>query len=65
MDESSSFQVLCDPKNEHHLDVNIIIVDASNLKRSLCLATQVIEKTPCILALNMMDLIENDGVEFI
>ena len=64
MDESISFQVLCDPKNEHHPDVNIIIVDASNLKRSLCLATQVIDlKTPCILALNMMDLIDNDGVK--
>ena len=64
IDESISFQVLCDPKNEHHPDVNIIIVDASNLKRSLCLATQVIDlKTPCILALNMMDLIENDGVK--
>lgn len=64
MDESISFQVLCDPKNEHHPDVNIIIVDASNLKRSLCLATQVIDlKTPCILALNMVDLIENDGVK--
>tara|TARA_Y200000002_G_scaffold66359_1_gene51226 strand:+ start:3308 stop:5416 length:2109 start_codon:yes stop_codon:yes gene_type:complete len=64
MDESISFQVLCDPKNEHHPDVNIIIVDASNLKRSLCLATQVIDlNTPCILALNMMDLIENDGVK--
>ena len=64
MDESISFQVLCDPKNEHHPDVNIIIVDASNLKRSLCLATQVIDlKTPSILALNMMDLIENDGVK--
>ena len=64
MDEIISFQVLCDPKNEHHPDVNIIIVDASNLKRSLCLATQVIDlKTPCILALNMMDLIENDGVK--
>ena len=63
MDESISFQVLCDPKNEHHPDVNIIIVDASNLKRSLCLATQVIDlKTPCILALNMIDLIEKDGV---
>ena len=64
VDESVSFQVLCDPKNEHHPDVNIIIVDASNLKRSLCLATQVIDlKTPCILALNMMDLIEKDGVK--
>ena len=64
MDESISFKVLCDPNNEHHPDINIIIADASNLKRSLCLATQVIDlKTPCILALNMIDLTDKDGVE--
>ncbi|MBL6657472.1 MAG: ferrous iron transport protein B [Flavobacteriales bacterium] len=64
VDESVSFQILCDSKNEHHPDVNIIIADASNLKRSLCLATQVIDlNTPCILALSMMDLTIADGVE--
>lgn len=62
-EENITFEVLCDTNNEHHPDVNIIIVDASNLKRSLCLATQVIDlKRPCILALNMMDLIEMDKV---
>lgn len=62
MDESVTFQVLCDPKNDHHPDINIIIVDASNLKRSLCLATQVIDlKTPAILALNMMDVLKSEG----
>jgi ferrous iron transport protein B len=62
LDESVTFQVLCDPKNEHHPDVNIIIVDASNLKRSLCLATQVADlKTPAVLALNMMDVVEQNG----
>jgi len=64
VDESITFEVLCDPNNEHHPDVNIIIADASNLKRSLCLATQVIDlNTPCILALNMIDLIERDGID--
>jgi len=64
VDESVTFQILCDSKNEHHPNVNIIIADASNLKRSLCLATQVIDlNTPCILALSMMDLITADGVE--
>ena len=64
VDESVSFQILCDSKNEHHPNVNIIIADASNLKRSLCLATQVIDlNTPCILALSMMDLTTADGVK--
>lgn len=63
LDESVAFQVLCDPKNEHHPQVNIIIADASNLKRSLCLATQVTDlKTPAILALNMMDLAKQEGI---
>lgn len=64
IDESVALQVLCDPKNEHHPDVNIIIADASNLKRSLCLATQVIDlKTPSILALNMMDVVNAQGIQ--
>ena len=64
VDESVSFKILCDSKNEHHPNVNIIIADASNLKRSLCLATQVIDlNTPCILALSMTDLTTADGVE--
>lgn len=63
-EEDITFQVLCDTTNEHHSDVNIIVVDASNIKRSLCLATQVIDlKKPCIMALNMMDLVKLDGIK--
>ncbi len=63
IDESVTFQVLCDANNENHPDVNIIVADASNLKRSLCLATQVIDlKIPSILALNMMDIIKKNNI---
>jgi ferrous iron transport protein B len=64
MEETITSEVLCNPFHENKPDVNIIIVDASNLKRSLNLATQVIDlKIPSILALNMMDLVKNDGIE--
>ena len=63
MEETICSEVLCNPLHENKPDVNIIIVDASNLKRSLNLATQVIDlKIPSILALNMMDLVDLDGI---
>ncbi|MGC6428996.1 MAG: ferrous iron transport protein B [Flavobacteriales bacterium] len=63
IEESITSKILCDLVHENKADVNVIIVDASNLKRSLNLATQVIDlKTPSILALNMMDLVEKDGI---
>ena len=38
------------------IDVVVIVTDASNLKRHLLLATQIIDlKKPCVLALNMID----------
>lgn len=38
------------------IDVVVIVADASNLKRHLLLATQIIDlKKPCVLALNMID----------
>ena len=40
MEETICSEVLCNPLHENKPDVNIIIVDASNLKRSLNLATQ-------------------------
>lgn len=64
IDEEIAFEVLCNPSNEDYPDVTVIIADASNLKRSLFLATQVIElKKQCILALNMMDLVEKNGLK--
>ncbi len=38
------------------IDVIVIVADASNLKRHLLLATQVVDlKKPCVLVLNMID----------
>ena len=62
LDEHVAFEVLCDPNNENHPDVTIIVADASNLKRNLFLVSQIIDlKMPVILVLNMMDLVEKEG----
>lgn len=62
LDERIAFEVLCNPDNEDHPDVTIIVTDASNLKRNLFLVSQIIDlKIPVILALNMMDLVEKQG----
>ncbi len=64
MDEHVTFQLLCDPRNPLHPDITIVIADASNLKRSLFLCSQIIDlKTPVVLALNMMDLVKKKGLE--
>ena len=45
-------------------DVVINIVDASNLERNLYLTTQLLElNVPCIVALNMMDIVKKKGEE--
>jgi ferrous iron transport protein B len=62
-DERIPFQVLCDPGDINHPDMVIIIADGTNLKRSLFLASQIIDlKIPAILALNMMDLVKKQGL---
>jgi ferrous iron transport protein B len=62
LDERVAFDVLCDENNEEHPDVTVIVADASNLKRSLFLVSQIIDlKIPVILALNMMDMVEKEG----
>ena len=46
------------------MDVIINVVDASSLERNLYLTMQLIElKKPVILALNMMDIVEERGME--
>ncbi len=63
-DERIPFQVLCDPGNSEHPDLTIVIADASNLKRSLFLCSQIIDLgNPVILTLNMMDQAEDKGIE--
>ncbi len=49
---------------EDEVDVIINVVDASSLERNLYLTLQLLElKKPVILALNMMDIIEERGME--
>lgn len=62
IDEQVAFEVLCNPDNEDHPDLTIVVADASNLKRNLFLVSQIIDlKMPVILALNMMDMVEKEG----
>jgi ferrous iron transport protein B len=63
-DESVARDVLCDTHNPAHPDLIIIVADATNLKRSLVLATQIIDLgKPCIMALNIIDLATKDGLQ--
>ena len=63
LDEQVSFEVLMDKSNENYPDIILIIADASNLKRHLLLATQLADLgSPCILALNMMDMATANGM---
>ncbi|TCD10874.1 ferrous iron transport protein B [Pedobacter frigidisoli] len=62
-DESIVFQVLADKKNSSHPDVIVLIADASNLKRNMLLYSQVADLgIPMVLALNMIDLSEKQGI---
>ena len=60
-DETIACKTLLDEKE--NIDVVVIVVDASNLKRNLLLATQVIDlKFKTVVALNMMDEANKQGV---
>jgi ferrous iron transport protein B len=52
---------------EHHPapDAALVVVDATNLERNLFLVSQILElkKLPVIVALNMMDMAERDGIK--
>jgi ferrous iron transport protein B len=62
LDEKVSYEVLCDNNNSDHPDIVIAVADASNLKRSLFLVSQIVDlRIPIILVLNMMDLVEKQG----
>ncbi|HEX7415193.1 MAG TPA: ferrous iron transport protein B, partial [Bacteroidia bacterium] len=64
LDEQVSFDVLMDEANADYPDIILIVADASNLKRHLLLATQLIDLgRPCILVLNMIDAATTNGIE--
>ncbi|MBB5438778.1 ferrous iron transport protein B [Pedobacter sp. AK017] len=63
-DERIVFQVLADAKNSSYPDVIVLLVDATNLKRNMLLYSQVADLgIPIVLALNMIDLNEKQGIE--
>jgi len=64
IDEQITHQIICDTKNADYPDLTVIVADATNLKRNLFFATQIIDLgKPCVLVLNMMDEVENQKIE--
>src|SRR5688572_13938280 len=63
-DEWVTYDVLLNEDHQEHPDILVIIVDASNLKRNLLFASQIIDlKIPTVITLTMMDLARKKGVE--
>ncbi|WP_347159547.1 ferrous iron transport protein B [Pontibacter chitinilyticus] len=64
LDERVIIDLLYDPESRHYPDLVIVTADASNLKRNLLLYTQLADlKIPAVLALNMVDVAEQEGVK--
>jgi ferrous iron transport protein B len=63
LDEEVAFNVLMDERNSDYPDLILIVADASNIKRHLLLATQLIDLgRPCMLVLNMIDAALANGI---
>lgn len=64
LDERVITDLLYDPASRHFPDLVIVTADASNLKRNLLLFTQLSDlNLPMVLALNMVDVAEQEGVK--
>lgn len=63
-DEQVVLDVLLNDKDENHPDLVVIVLDASNLKRNLFLATQILDLGfNAIIALNVLDVAERKGIK--
>lgn len=63
-DEKVTFDYLNDSERTDLPELIVVVADASNLKRNLLLATQLIDsEQPTILVLNMMDVVERNKQE--
>lgn len=61
-DEKVATKVLVNKQDPDHPDLVILVADATNLRRSLLLCTQVMDVgLPVVLALNMADLLQKEG----
>lgn len=62
-DEWVAYNVLMNPGNTEKPELYVLIVDASNLKRNLLFASQIIDlKMPVVIALTMMDIASKKGM---
>lgn len=62
-DEMIVTEVLSNRNNPHYPDLIVVIVDVTNFRRNMLLYTQVADLgIPIILALNMNDLAEKEGI---
>jgi len=63
MDEKVAQQILCNDDQLDYPDVTVVIADATNLRRSIFLLTQVIDlNMNVVLALNMVDIATKKGI---
>lgn len=63
-DEVVTFDVLFDDDEAVKIDAIIVVVDSSNLKRNLLFCSQIFDlKKPVIVALTMMDIAKQKGIE--
>jgi ferrous iron transport protein B len=60
-DERVTFEYLSDNTRTDLPELIVVVADASNLKRNLLLATQLVDsEQPTVLVLNMMDIVERN-----
>jgi ferrous iron transport protein B len=63
-DEWVTYKVLLHQDEDVKVDMVILLVDASNLRRNLLFCSQIIDlKIPVVIALTMMDLAAKKGIE--
>ena len=62
-DEWVAYRVLMQQDKSIHPDMVVLIADASNLKRNLLFASQIIDlKIPVVVALTMLDIAKKKGI---
>lgn len=63
-DEKVVSSIILNPDSPDYPDLALIVLDSTNLKRNLFLATQLIDlKIPAIIALNFTDVTNKSGIE--
>jgi ferrous iron transport protein B len=63
IDERVAFEVLCDPTNPDYPDMALLVIDASNIRRSFFLASQAMDlQLPVVIALNREDIMQEKGI---